>query len=112
MCGIAGCWEPEPRRDASALAALAQRMGDALRHRGPDDDGVWTDAAAGLALAHRRLAIVDLSPAGHQPMHSADARYVIVYNGEIYNFLELRRELEARGAVFRSQSDTEVILAA
>jgi asparagine synthase (glutamine-hydrolysing) len=112
MCGIAGCWEPEPRRDASALAALAQRMGDALRHRGPDDDGVWTDAAAGLALAHRRLAIVDLSPAGHQPMHSADARYVIVYNGEIYNFQHVQRELVELGHAFRGHSDTEVLLAA
>ncbi|HEY0232477.1 MAG TPA: asparagine synthetase B, partial [Dokdonella sp.] len=112
MCGIAGCWEPDPRRDTDALTALAQRMGDALRHRGPDDEGVWIDAAAGLALAHRRLAIVDLSPLGHQPMHSSDRRYVLVYNGEIYNFEEVRSVLAARGHVLRGHSDTEVLLQA
>lgn len=112
MCGIAGCWEPEPRRDTDALTALVQRMGDALRHRGPDDDGVWVDAAAGLALAHRRLAIVDLSPLGHQPMRSPDERFVLVYNGEIYNFEEIRITLAACGHMFRGHSDTEVLLTA
>ena len=72
-------------------------MGEALHHRGPDDGGVWVDAAAGIALAHRRLAIVDLSPAGHQPMVSADGNWVLVYNGEIFNQEQLRPELEARG---------------
>lgn len=87
-------------------------MGESLRHRGPDDDGVFVDAAAGLALAHRRLAILDLSPLGHQPMQSADARWVIVYNGEIYNFAHVREVLAARGHTFRGHSDTEVLLAA
>lgn len=87
-------------------------MGDALVHRGPDDSGVWADASAGIALAHRRLSILDLSPLGHQPMTSADGRYVLAYNGEVYNFAELRAELEALGHGFRGHSDTEVLLAA
>lgn len=87
-------------------------MGDVLIHRGPDDHGVWVDPAFGLALAHRRLAIIDLSPAGHQPMQCARGRFTVAYNGEIYNFRELRRELAAAGATFRGHSDTEVLLAA
>jgi asparagine synthase (glutamine-hydrolysing) len=79
-----------------------------LRHRGPDDEGVWTDDRAGLA--HARLSIIDLSPAGHQPMGSADESVWITFNGEIYNFVEIRRELEAAGYPFRSRSDTEVIV--
>jgi len=85
-------------------------MADAIRHRGPDGDGVWLDAGAGLALAHRRLAIIDLTPTGAQPMSSADGRYAITFNGEIFNFQELRRELAAAGVNFRSTSDTEAIL--
>ncbi len=89
-------------------------MADTLVHRGPDDAGVWCDADAGVALAHRRLSIIDLSPAGHQPMDSADGRYTIVFNGEMYNFEELRGELERAGVapVWRGHSDTEVLLAA
>jgi asparagine synthase (glutamine-hydrolysing) len=87
-------------------------MTDRLVHRGPDDSGVWVDAEPGIALGFRRLAIVDLSPAGHQPMVSPDGRYVIVFNGEVYNFKELRKDLESRGHDFRSHSDTEVILQA
>ena len=88
-------------------------MADALRHRGPDDAGVWVDAPAGLALAQRRLAIVDLSAAGHQPMASATGRWVIAFNGEIYNHAALRAELAAAGAApaWRGHSDTETLLA-
>ena len=111
MCGIAGVLNPAAgSRDELARRALA--MADCLAHRGPDDHGLWRDDDAGLVLTHRRLSIVDLSPAGHQPMISADGRFVIIFNGEIYNFQELRPELEARGVKFRGHSDTEVMLEA
>lgn len=87
-------------------------MALALRHRGPDDAGIWVDAAAGVGLGHRRLSIIDLSPLGHQPMLSADGRFVMTYNGEVYSFPEMRRELEGLGFAFRGQSDSEVLLAA
>jgi asparagine synthase (glutamine-hydrolysing) len=112
MCGIAGflirtiSWSPE-QLDHTA-AAMAAR----LAHRGPDDAGTWVDAAAGIALGHRRLAVVDLMPTGHQPMVSTCGRYVVVYNGELYNAHDLRMELETAGERFRGTSDTEVFLAA
>jgi asparagine synthase (glutamine-hydrolysing) len=111
MCGFAGLLTTAGYRP-DELAAHAARMTAPLAHRGPDDSGVWSDAAAGIALGFRRLAIVDLSPHGHQPMASPSRRYVMVFNGELYNFTELRRELELRGYTFRGHSDTEVILAA
>jgi len=86
MCGIAGFLDTTLRNSSEHLRATARRMGDTLQHRGPDDAGIWADSAAGIALAHRRLSILDLSPAGHQPMLSASGRYVIVFNGEVYNF--------------------------
>jgi asparagine synthase (glutamine-hydrolysing) len=91
---------------------IATRMACAVLHRGPDDSGAWVAAEAGVGLGHRRLSIVDLSPEGHQPMLSADGRYVLVFNGEIYNFPPLRIELESLGHEFRGHSDTEVMLAA
>lgn len=109
MCGIAGIWNFD-RRPVGRAAIDA--FTDSLAHRGPDGRGVWTGDADGIALGHRRLSILDLSDDGSQPMSSADGRYTITYNGEIYNFLELRAELERKGHVFRSASDTEVILAA
>ncbi|MES2304514.1 MAG: asparagine synthase (glutamine-hydrolyzing) [Gemmatimonadota bacterium] len=105
MCGIAGFWQRDGR---AADPALLERMCHAIRHRGPDDAGRWLEG--GLALGHLRLSIIDLSPAGHQPMANADGSLRIVFNGEIYNYLELGRELEGRGYIFRSKSDTEVIL--
>jgi asparagine synthase (glutamine-hydrolysing) len=114
MCGIAGFVNLFPGAGAEELRATVAAMATTLVHRGPDDAGVWVDPAAGVALGFRRLAILDLSPGGHQPMASASGRYVIVFNGEVYNFAELRQELEATGVapVFRGRSDTEVILAA
>src|SRR5712664_3743615 len=113
MCGIAGFIDFEARTSDETLRATALGMAVNLRHRGPDDEGAWCDALSGIALAHRRLSIIDLSSAGHQPMFSASRRYVVVYNGEIYNVQELRNELEhsARGAHFGGHSDTEVMLA-
>ena len=112
MCGITGFWDARCGSDAADLQATVQRMALTIQHRGPDDSGEWVDAEAGLALGFRRLAIVDLSPTGRQPMLSADGRYVIVFNGEVYNFIELRAELSALGHSFRGTSDTEVMLAA
>ncbi|MBI5485929.1 MAG: asparagine synthase (glutamine-hydrolyzing) [Deltaproteobacteria bacterium] len=95
----------------ATLGAL-ERLNGALLHRGPDDEGVWADGPAGVALGHRRLAIVDLTPTGRQPMISSSGRFVLAFNGEIYNFRELQRELASAGQVFRGTSDTEVLLAA
>ena len=111
MCGIAGFFFPDGLSEDSACQTLAAMAG-AIAHRGPDDSGEWVDPASGIAFGHRRLSIVDLSPHGHQPMHSACGRYVITFNGEIYNFKALRDELETRGHRFRGHSDTEVLLAA
>lgn len=112
MCGITG-FVSRLALDANA-EKVASQMAQAISHRGPDDSGCWIDYQAGVALAHRRLAIIDLSAAGHQPMISASGRYVIVYNGEIYNFETLRREIDATGRApdWRGHSDTEVLLAA
>jgi asparagine synthase (glutamine-hydrolysing) len=108
MCGLAGFLTRQwPGEDASL--AQAKRMTDAVRHRGPDAEGNWFDASAGLALGHRRLSILDLSPAGNQPMLSGCGRYVIAFNGEIYNHLELRRQLADKP--WRGHSDTETLLA-
>src|SRR3954470_3961341 len=111
MCGIAGFLGRGSDFFKNA-PVIAKGMADALSHRGPDDAGVWCDPEAGVALSHRRLSIIDLSPAGHQPMVSGSGRYVVVFNGEIYNHLELRAELETRGAVatWRGHSDTETLL--
>src|SRR5438309_822477 len=109
MCGIAGLIS------ASTIdPAIVERMTMAIAHRGPDDAGLWVDAELGVGLGHRRLAVVDLSPAGHQPMLSADGRFVLTMNGEIYNHSSIRAELEQAGAVpesgWRGHSDIEVFL--
>src|SRR5918992_4264504 len=106
MCGIAGV--RTSRADQNALRELVGGMTGRLAHRGPDSEGVWLDGLNGIALGHRRLAILDPSPAGRQPMTSRCGRYVITYNGEIYNYQELRRDLPA--GVTASSSDTEVLL--
>lgn len=111
MCGIAGVvtWRPE-----GGLGEQVERMIAPLVHRGPDDHGVWVDGQCGVGLGHRRLSILDLSPQGHQPMTSTGGRYVIAYNGEIYNFAQIRDELSAEGKApqWRGHSDTEILLAA
>ena len=110
MCGIAGLLEPlGTSRDASAQVAA---MALTLAHRGPNDEGHWADPDSGLTLGHRRLAIIDLSPAGHQPMVSASGRTIVVFNGELYNHADLRRDLALAGHSFRGRSDTEVLLEA
>ena len=111
MCGITGFWQ-DPAEGEIELRALARRMAAQMEHRGPDDADEWGDAACGLGLGFRRLAIVDLSPNGRQPMQSASGRYVIIFNGEVYNFAAVRAELERLGHGFRGGSDTEVLLAA
>lgn len=112
MCGIVGFWDVAHRLGADQGAIALRRMTRSIRHRGPDDEGFFRDAAAGIALGHRRLSVIDLSPEGRQPMVSASGRYVMVYNGEVYNHRSLRRELSRFGAAFRGHSDTEVMLAA
>jgi asparagine synthase (glutamine-hydrolysing) len=109
MCGICGVLAPPP---VSGLLASVRAMADTLAHRGPDGEGYWTDAAAGVGLGHRRLAIIDLTPGGRQPMRSTAGRFAITYNGEIYNYRDLRRDLTGAGTRFRTQSDTEVLLEA
>ena len=110
MCGIAGLWRTQHDWDQATLLRVAGQMADAIAHRGPDDSGVWADPEAGVGFGHCRLAIVDLSAAGHQPMVSHNDRFVLIYNGEVYNFHELRQELEGAGHRFSGQSDTEVLL--
>ncbi len=111
MCGLTGILAAEGAERDSMEARLAS-MTRQLRHRGPDDEGVWLDENAGIGLGFRRLSIFDLSPAGHQPMTSSSGRYTLVFNGAVYNFPELRDALIPHGHRFRGQSDTEVILAA
>ena len=112
MCGIAGFWESSP--SGGVLERQALSMANRLSHRGPDDAGAWADGNNGIALAHRRLSILDLSPAGHQPMPSVSGRYIIIFNGEIYNHLELRTQLTMQGLApdWKGHSDTETLLAA
>ncbi|MCG8516217.1 MAG: asparagine synthase (glutamine-hydrolyzing), partial [Halanaerobiales bacterium] len=109
MCGIAGLVDVETRRSRD-LGLVVGRMADVLVHRGPDDSGVWCDPDTGVALGHRRLAVVDLSKAGAQPMQDRSGRFRIVYNGEVYNHPQLRTELAGRGVRFRGSSDTEVLV--
>lgn len=108
MCGIVGFYQ----QSCDDAAAKVQRMSAALSHRGPDDEGLWVDEEAGIALGHRRLSIIDLSPAGHQPMISESGRYVIVFNGEIYNYREILKDMGTPQPKLRGHSDTEIMLLA
>lgn len=110
MCGLAGAFQFGGAQNGSTIEEVVRRMCYRMQARGPDAYGYWSDSDAGLSLGHRRLSILDLESRANQPMHSDDARYVIVFNGEIYNFRDLRRELERDGEIFRTQSDTEVLL--
>ncbi|MFO1173567.1 MAG: asparagine synthase (glutamine-hydrolyzing) [Hyphomicrobiaceae bacterium] len=110
MCGITGFIDLKRQTSGPELEATARRMADSMVHRGPDDSGTWADPKAGIAFGFRRLSIIDLSPAGHQPMVSAGGRHVLCYNGEVYNAEELRRELGSRSPNWRGHSDTEVML--
>ena len=112
MCGLTGFLDLARATGTDELTALIGRMTDTIAHRGPDDAASWVDAEAGIALGFRRLAIVDLTPAGRQPMVSASSRFVIIFNGEVYNAEDLRPELAALGIGFRGHSDTEIILEA
>ncbi|HPF78719.1 MAG TPA: asparagine synthase (glutamine-hydrolyzing), partial [Alphaproteobacteria bacterium] len=112
MCGITGFYNLKNDKDDAQCLKIAQAMEQAIAHRGPDGNDIWADPELPLVLAHRRLAIIDLSDDGRQPMASPTGRYMVVYNGEIYNYLELQKELEAQGRQFKSRSDTEVMLAA
>src|SRR5438045_826124 len=108
MCGIVGIASRHPVTDREWLSIGCT----AMAHRGPDGSGSWWSRSGDVGLAHRRLAIIDLSPGGHQPMHDETNHLHIVFNGEIYNYLDLRDILKAKGHKFRTQSDTEVVLAA
>jgi len=112
MCGIAGFLKQELSRDE--WTSVLSRMSAAIAHRGPDDHGIWFDEVAGVGFAHQRLSVLDPSPEGHQPMTSHNGRYVLIYNGEIYNFKKIKKELEESGNTYpwRGHSDTEIILAA
>src|SRR5690242_8334966 len=110
MCGVTAIWDRARQSAANSRLATAQAMTETLLHRGPDAGDVWNDDSAQIAIGHRRLSIVDLSPAGAQPMMSSCGRFIISYNGEVYNAGELKVELEAAGRLFRGHSDTEVIV--
>lgn len=111
MCGIAGFFTANNNRSTVEMVSIANEMANSIQHRGPDHGDVWVSEEVGLTLAHRRLSIIDLSVRGNQPMYSENRQFIIVYNGEIYNHLELRWELASYGKAFRGHSDTEVILA-
>ena len=107
MCGIVGIWAKNYGKDR--FQGDLENAVTSLRHRGPDDRGTWMNDT-GLGLGHTRLSILDLSPLGHQPMVSADGRHIVVFNGEIYNFAEIRKELTSAGHTFTGSGDTEVVL--
>jgi asparagine synthase (glutamine-hydrolysing) len=112
MCGITGFWDTRSQYRKQEAEALGEKMAYAIKERGPDSSGLWFEEVTGLLFAHRRLAIQDLSPQGHQPMHSPSKRFTTIYNGEIFNAPEIQQSLVEKGYTFRGHSDTEVMLAA
>ena len=112
MCGISGVMDLSGHRRSEELEEMVRRMTAELIHRGPDDAGIWVDSRQGMALGHRRLSVIDLSPAGRQPMQSSDGRWVLTYNGELYNADRLRNELGRPMSSYRGHSDTEVLVEA
>lgn len=112
MCGIYGTWDLHHRLSGEETSRVLSEMGDRIKHRGPDQHGIWMDVEKGFSIGHRRLSILDLSESGKQPMVSSSGRYVIAYNGELYNYQEIQSVLQTAGWHFRSTSDTEVLLAA
>jgi len=113
MCGIVGFLDLKHLSLSEDFRSVLTRMMDPIYHRGPDDSGLWVCPENGIALGHRRLSIIDLSLEGHQPMHSASGRYVVVFNGEIYNYKCIRQELDGNYRIdWRGHSDTEILLAA
>jgi len=108
MCGIGGLFDPGQTNNPNARSLAAAAMAKALAHRGPDGEGRFADADRGLDLVHRRLAVIDLSHQADQPMRSPNGRYVIIFNGEIYNYQEIARALNAEGIFFDARSDTRV----
>lgn len=112
MCGLTGFYSVKGERSRTELRVIGKNMAECITHRGPDSHGLWQDPDAPLLLAHRRLSIIDLSDEGAQPMASSSERYHIIYNGEIYNYLDLKADLEAKKITFRGHSDTEILLAA
>src|SRR5947209_1081819 len=112
MCGVVGILDPRHCRGREERERLLAEMADAMEPRGPDGRGVWSDPVCGIGFGHRRLAILDLSAAGHQPMVSTSGRFVISYNGEVYNHREIAADLVALGVRFRGHSDTEILVEA
>ena len=108
MCGIAGFLDHSRESSDQGMQSITKSMVETLKHRGPNHQGIWVDEECGLALGHQRLSIIDLSAAGNQPMVSQDSRYVISYNGEIYNASEIGNELRKIGVKFKGHADTEV----
>lgn len=112
MCGFSGFWDLRASRYDESYEQIALKMAETIRSRGPDDEGAWSDSAIGIAFGHRRLSILDLTLAGHQPMHAQSGRFTIAYNGEVYNAFELAKDLQTEGVQFKGHSDTEIILEA
>ena len=112
MCGFAGIWDLKKKLRSNELISIVKKMRDALISRGPDDKNIWLDKKNNFCVGHRRLSIIEISKLGLQPMISRNQRYVIAYNGEIYNYLDIKKKLSNLGVIFKSNCDTEILLEA